>query len=68
MSNINVPSHQLNSSGFFVFNEDDMKKMTEMSPKETTLKGGIRATSLEFANLDAFPQPKIKGKSIFSNG
>lgn len=25
------------SSGFFVFNEEDMKNMTEMSPKNLTL-------------------------------
>lgn len=24
----------LNNSGFFVFNEEDMKSMTEMSPKQ----------------------------------
>ncbi len=25
----------MNGSGFFVFNEEDMKSMTEMSPKQT---------------------------------
>jgi hypothetical protein len=26
----------INRSGFFVFNEEDMKSMTEMSPKQST--------------------------------
>jgi hypothetical protein len=54
--------HQkLNSSGFFVFNEDDMKKMTDMSPKEATSRNGLRSTSLEFPDLESLPKPKIKG-------
>jgi len=58
----NIKERQkLNNSGFFVFNEDDMKKMTEMSPKEGTCRNGLRATSLDFPDLDALPKPKIKG-------
>ncbi len=60
--------HKLNNSGFFVFNEEDMKKMTEMSPKDATARSGLRATSLDFADLDALPKPKIKGQSIFTTG
>jgi hypothetical protein len=36
----------LNGSGFFVFNEEDMKNMTEMSPKNKT--GNFRSTSFRF--------------------
>jgi hypothetical protein len=61
--------HKLNNSGFFVFNEEDMKKMTEMSPKDATARsGGLRATSLDFPDIDALPKPKIKGQSIFTTG
>jgi hypothetical protein len=31
-ADLRVKNH-LNASGFFVFNEEDMKNMTEMSPK-----------------------------------
>jgi hypothetical protein len=31
-------NNHLNASGFFVFNEEDMKNMTEMSPKNGTVK------------------------------
>jgi hypothetical protein len=36
----------LNGSGFFVFNEEDMKNMTEMSPKNKT--GNFRSSSFRF--------------------
>ena len=36
---------QMNSSGFFVFNEEDMKNMTEMSPRNKTSKD-LRSISL----------------------
>jgi hypothetical protein len=32
--------HKMNNSGFFVFDEEDMKRMTEMSPKELTHRAG----------------------------
>jgi hypothetical protein len=50
-STVKAKQHKLNSSGFFVFNEDDMKKMTEMSPKNVSsrnLNNG-RSTSLNFS-------------------
>lgn len=62
-------SRKLNNSGFFVFNEEDMKKMTEMSPKDATGRSGaLRATSLDFHELDTLPKPKIKSQSIFTTG
>jgi hypothetical protein len=51
-----------------MFNEDDMKKMTEMSPKDASGRNGLRAASLEFPDLESLPKPKIKGKSIFTTG
>jgi hypothetical protein len=32
--------HKMNNSGFFVFDEEDMKRMTEMSPRELTHRAG----------------------------
>jgi hypothetical protein len=31
----------MNNSGFFVFDEEDMKRMTEMSPKEATHRNAL---------------------------
>jgi hypothetical protein len=31
---------KMNNSGFFVFDEEDMKRMTEMSPRELTHRAG----------------------------
>ena len=68
--------HKMNNSGFFVFDEEDMKRMTEMSPRELTHRAGgqqnPKASSNPF-NFDIeVPStsgviPQIKGKTIFKS-
>ena len=38
----------MNGSGFFVFNEDDLKSMTDMSPKEKCSRKNVK----EFIKVD----------------
>lgn len=71
--------HKLNSSGFFVFDEEDMKKMTEMSPREAFTSRNLvnhhhKGHSLNFEvvdgkidNLRHQQRPHIKASTIFNS-
>jgi hypothetical protein len=65
---------KMNNSGFFVFDEEDMKRMTEMSPRELTHRAGGQQNPKASSNAFNFdieaPNnggviPQIKGQTIF---
>ena len=62
----------MNGSGFFVFNEEDMKNMTEMSPKNKTLINA-RSVSLQLEHhvvegqLTHRQQPTIKAPPVLES-
>ena len=58
----------MNNSGFFVFDEEDMKRMTEMSPKEATHRNVLQKSKpFNFDEDEKLTKenpmviPKIKG-------
>ena len=54
--------NNLNASGYFVFNEEDMKNMTEMSPKNRTQQVCYRSLTKNFDPRSSFREPVITNR------